>query len=245
MLALAASVLVTSLIGSPHCGAMCGGFVGLYASRGGSWLPHVAYNAGRLASYLALGVAAGLAGAGIEKLGGLAGVSRAAAILAGVLMVIWGGASLWQALASPSSARARRVPRMFTMLHRVSATVMRAVDREPAGVRAVTIGLLSTLLPCGWLYAFVAVAAGTGTPAGGATVMLAFWIGTLPVMTGLAVIARVGLERFGRRMPVVTAIVIIAIGLLTLAGRMNPGAHAGHAAGAHSTHSEHADHGAH
>jgi hypothetical protein len=46
-------------------------------------------------------------------------------------------------------------------------------------------------------------------------------------------------------MPVVTAIVIIAIGLLTLAGRMNPGAHAGHAAGAHSTHAEHADHGAH
>ena len=242
MLALAASVLVTSLLGSAHCAGMCGGFVGFYAGAGGRWLPHAAYNLGRLASYLALGLAAGLAGAGIERLGALAGISRAAAVLAGTLMLIWGGAALFAALRHRVGSPMHRAPAVLRAAHRVMSIAMRSVGREPAEMRAVTIGLLSTLLPCGWLYAFVAVAAGTGTPAGGAVVMLAFWFGTLPVMTSLALIARAGFTRLGQRMPVVTAVVMIAIGLLTLAGKMNPSVHPGHASATATPHGPQAEH---
>ncbi|MBE7450024.1 MAG: sulfite exporter TauE/SafE family protein [Kofleriaceae bacterium] len=44
-----------------------------------------------------------------------------------------------------------------------------------ARARAALLGLLSAALPCGWLWAFVVVAAGTGSPVGGALVMTAFW----------------------------------------------------------------------
>lgn len=56
MIAIAGSVLLASLLGSPRCAGVCA-LVCLYAGQGGrgqAWA-HVAYNAGRLLSYLALG----------------------------------------------------------------------------------------------------------------------------------------------------------------------------------------------
>jgi len=85
--------------------------------------------------------------------------------------------------------------------------------------RALVIGLLTTLLPCGWLYAFAAVAAGTASPALGALTMAVFWLGTLPVLVSLGA----GVQRLtgamGRRLPHLTALVLIAVGLWTLIGR--------------------------
>jgi sulfite exporter TauE/SafE len=60
------TILGTSLLGSVHCAAMCGGFVCLYSGSGPARhtgaAPHVAYNAGRLVSYLLLGAIAGSVG---------------------------------------------------------------------------------------------------------------------------------------------------------------------------------------
>jgi len=228
MIALAGSILVTSLIGSPHCAAMCGGFVGFYAGQGGErrvW-PHVAYNLGRLVSYATLGLLAGWLGAGIERAGATIGIGRAAAVAAGVLLTAWGIMNLMRALGVSFTLESTRPARHHGLL----TGVLRRLHAQSPTVRAATIGLLSTLLPCGWLYAFVAVAAGTGTAWGGAWVMAAFWIGTLPVMASLAVLARTLLVRLGRHVPVVASVVMIALGLLTLAGRMTPALHhhAGH-----------------
>ena len=51
MIELLGTVLVTSLVGSLHCAAMCGPFVAVYATRdgGGALGPHLAYSGGRLA----------------------------------------------------------------------------------------------------------------------------------------------------------------------------------------------------
>ena len=78
-------VLVASLVGSVHCAAMCGAFVCLYArgSIAARASGHVAYNAGRLVSYVALGLVAGALGARVDRLGALVDVQRAAAIVAG------------------------------------------------------------------------------------------------------------------------------------------------------------------
>ena len=65
------AVLGASLLGSVHCAALCGGFVCLYTGVGSTRTvhatsgrirraaPHAAYNAGRLVSYLSIGVLAG------------------------------------------------------------------------------------------------------------------------------------------------------------------------------------------
>jgi sulfite exporter TauE/SafE len=230
VIALAGSVLAASLLGSAHCAGMCGGFAAVYAGDadegpGLRLRPPVAYHLGRLASYATLGLLAGGLGAGVTRAAALAGVARGATILAGGLMVLWGGARLLAALGIGRPAR----PRMPAWLLRgagaggLAGRALRAVAHRSAPERAFVLGLATTLLPCGWLYAFVATAAGAGHPAGGLVVMTVFWLGTLPALAAAGVAARLALGRpLARRMPAITAAVVLVLGLLTLAGRVGP-----------------------
>lgn len=231
-----AAIFLASLLGSAHCAAMCGPFVAFYSVGAGpgrrSGL-HAAYSLGRLAAYATLGAVAGALGAGVESLGALAGVSRAAAVVAGVVMVLWGVDTLAARLGSrrgllhPPAALQRTVQRIGQGLRSVS----------PAQ-RALLTGASTALLPCGWLYAFVAASGGTASPWLGALTMAVFWTGTLPVMVSLGL----GLQRLAgplrERLPLVTATAVVAIGLLTIAGRLEPPhLHAGSApAAAHGSH---------
>ena len=228
-------VLAASLVGSIHCAAMCGAFVCLYsgmiAPRGVAGLPaHVAYNLGRLVSYLTLGFIAGGIGSQIDALGTLAGVGRAAAIVAGSLMIAWAVGII------ASSFGARRIPLSAPMWarRRLGSFILATRSWTPV-FRATATGLLTTLLPCGWLYTFVVTASGTGKPLSGALVMGAFWMGTVPLMLGLGL----GLHRtvgpVARRLPVASAVVVLVLGLLSIAGKvsaapsLSENAHASHA----------------
>lgn len=222
MAALVATVFVSSLLGSLHCAGMCGGFVTFYAagdrSAGFARLrPHLAYNLGRLATYAALGGLSGAAGAVLDRAGALAGVGRVASILAGVVMVLWGAVLLLQARGA--HIRTRWVPRGLSAF--VGRRVASLSDRPPT-VRAATLGLLSTLLPCGWLYAFAVLAAGTGSVVGGVLTMVAFWAGTLPVMASLGAGVQFLVGPLRRHLPVITSLALIVVGLLALAGRAMP-----------------------
>ncbi len=215
---LVAGVLVASLLGSIHCAAMCGAFVCTYAGQrtdiGPSWPLHGAYHAGRLVSYSLLGALAGSIGAGVNRMGALAGVSRAAAVLGGSLMVLWAASSIASSLgvrtgfAAPGWAA-----------RTLGAAVTRAQGTPPA-IRAASIGLLTTLLPCGWLYAFVATAAGTGSATAGAGVMAIFWLGTVPALLAIGLGAQRIFGRFVRRLPIASAVVVLVLGVLAIAGRM-------------------------
>ena len=217
-MSLAIGVLLASLLGSVHCAGMCGGFVCFYASGtgGGSGTrAHVAYNAGRLVSYLFLGLLAGLVGSTFDRLGALAGLSRGAAILSGTLMVAWG-------LSTLLAMRGVRLPRLEGRLggHNPLGGLLARVRGRSAIVRAAAIGLLTTLLPCGWLYAFVAAAAGTGSVDHALLTMGVFWLGTLPMMLA----AGYGVQRLSgplrTRLPMVTATAVVVMGLLSIAGKM-------------------------
>ncbi len=219
MTALALTVLLSSLLGSLHCAAMCGGLVafcaGGSAPAGGWWSARtqVAYSAGRLAGYATLGALAGALGAAVDLVGALGGVQRGAAAAAGGLIALW-GAALVQALGArlPWAARS---PRPGLLL----ARGLKAVASRPPAIRALVIGLLTGCLPCGWLYAFVVTAAGTASALGGAALMIVFWLGTLPVMTmlGAGLGALAGPLR--RHVPVACAIAMIVVGLAGVAGR--------------------------
>jgi sulfite exporter TauE/SafE len=229
--ALVLSVLGASLLGSPHCAAMCGGFVCFFSGQDGrrpSALTHASYHAGRLAAYALLGFAAGMAGAGFDLAGRMAGFQRPAAVAAGLLMILWGGATLAAALGYARGAAA--APPAFRRL--ITRSIAALADRPPV-VRALVVGLLTALLPCGWLYVFVATAAGTGSAAGGALVMAAFWAGTVPVLAGLGALAQRAAGPLRARLPVLTAAALVVLGLLTVAGRFQA-PHAAHAGAAPS-----------
>ncbi|HVV82220.1 MAG TPA: sulfite exporter TauE/SafE family protein [Kofleriaceae bacterium] len=223
MIALCGSVLAASAVGSVHCAAMCGPLTSLYlepaAVRGsvraagrraaGPWQGPLAHSLGRLAAYVTLGAIAGGLGGAIDLAGRAASVQRAAMVLAAGAIVAWGTLALAAALGVPVP---RLAPRAW---NRALVTIRR---RRPT-VRAALIGLLSAALPCGWLWAFVMVAGGTGAVASGMAVMAAFWLGTVPMMMGVGTLAQPLVRRLGARLPVVTAVALIAVGVVALAAR--------------------------
>jgi sulfite exporter TauE/SafE len=229
-------VLLASLGGSFHCAAMCGGFVCVYSGGCGPGdarsRAHAAYNLARLVAYAALGALAGALGAGVESLGAMAGLGRAAAVLAGTLMIFWGASEVLRAVGAPLS-----VPKVNPMawVRRSLGRALAASRQMPAPARAATIGALSALLPCGWLYAFVATAAASGSPLGGVAVMIAFWAGTVPALLAVGYGAQRVFGTMSRRLPVVAAALLMALGVLTIAGRIHApladrsrSAHVGH-----------------
>lgn len=216
------AILSASLLGSMHCVGMCGAFLAMAtipdptgaAAPSASRL-QIAYHGGRLVTYVTLGSLAGLLGQTLDLGGEFVGVPRVAAMLAGGVMVLFAGTSLLR-LSGVSLPRPK-LPKASLAL--VTRGHERAMDLAPTG-RAIAIGLLTTLLPCGWLYAFLAFAAGTASAGTGALAMLAFWLGTLPVMVSLGV----GLTRFGgplrRHMPVATSLLLLLVGLAAVGGRL-------------------------
>jgi sulfite exporter TauE/SafE len=214
--ALALTVLAASLVGSLHCAGMCGGFVAFYTGAGGrrQGLGHAAYNIGRLAAYATLGALAGALGAALDLASAPAGIQRGAAVLAGALIALWGTRTL---LETAGVRMARLEPP--AALRGAVARGVAAVAARPPATRALVIGLLTGLLPCGWLYAFIVTAAGTGDALRGAGLMAVFWLGTLPVMAGLAVAVQALAGSLRRWVPAVCAVAMIVVGLLAVAGR--------------------------
>lgn len=219
-MSLALAVLLASLLGSVHCAAMCGGFVGFYSVDGPAgavrrWSSHAAYNVGRLVAYVLLGAIAGALGGGIDRVASRAGVDRAAALLAGSLMVAWGASRL-------AAIYGVRMPgfSVSPAMQRRLGSLMGAAGRWSPRRRAAALGLLSALLPCGWLYAFVATASGTGSAVHGALVMLFFWAGTLPVLLALGAGIQRAAGPLQRRLPAFSATLVVIIGLLAIGGRL-------------------------
>lgn len=218
---VAGVVLGASLLGSPHCAGMCGGFV-CFVSGGEPgprrWLAQAAYHVGRVISYVSLGAAAGALGAGVEHAGLALGIGRVAPILAGFLLLVWGGLNLMAAVG--------RGPRWIgngphaSPLGRWIGPWVRGLVKWPPAARGFAVGLLTTLIPCGFLYSFVAVAAGTGSALAGAGVLAIFWVGTVPILASLGFVADRVVRGLGARLPVLSASLLILLGLLTLTGRL-------------------------
>lgn len=210
------AVLIASLLGSVHCAAMCGPFACLYttsdgkASRSGT----TAYHLGRLISYLSLGVLAGSIGLSLDR---LKNVGISAALVSGLLMVIWGGTGVIAALSHRRLAK----PRPALGWIRLSGGVLGSITDASPATRGLTTGLLTTLLPCGWLYVFVVAAGGTGSPLKAVSLMTAFWLGTVPMLTitGLTLAKLTGPLR--SRLPLIAAAIVLILGLLALAGHFN------------------------
>lgn len=220
MIALCSSILLASVAGSTHCAGMCGAFVALAVAqpereaRSGRVTLTTAYNLGRLVTYVVLGALAGGVGAVVDIGGSLVGVQRVAALFAAAMMAIFGMVSVARAL----GVAVPRVPLPAALLRVARAGHERAFTLSPIH-RAAAVGLLTTVLPCGWLYAFVVVAAGTASPLLGAGAMTVFWLGTLPMMGALGLGIRTITGPLGRRMPLATSVLLVGVALWTVLGR--------------------------
>jgi sulfite exporter TauE/SafE len=210
--ALLAGIVATSALGSVHCVAMCGPLVGMHGAR--SVRLAALHSLGRLITYTTIGALAGFAGSALDLAGRLGNVQRFATIVAGLAIVGWGVIALVQA------TRTRRAPTTASPARSTAfGSALVHIRTRRAARRMVLLGLLTGLLPCGWLWAFAITAAGTGAPLAGALVMGAFWLGTVPALVGLVGLAGPMILHVRARLPVVTACALIALGLATLGMR--------------------------
>lgn len=182
------AIAIASLLGSGHCVGMCGPFA-VIAAGGTSETTHgwskfgtlASYHVGRLFTYLMLGAAMGGLGSIADGLAMSAGWTPLAARLVGGFMIVMGigiGVRWWRGRRPvvQHSAWAMQWNRSLVQI-RKSWKV-----RSAAG-KAFSWGLISTWLPCGWLYVFAIAAAGAGGMLWGMVLMTAFWIGTLPLLS--------------------------------------------------------------
>lgn len=219
MIALLTSVFVASLLGSAHCAGMCGPLVvcsggGRDATRRQRAGAMVAYQLGRLTIYCIIGALAGLLGRGISESGALFGLQRAAVWLAGSLLIGVGLLEVCRVRGywTPRLQMPNRMVQLLATAHRKSMKL------NPAS-RAATVGLMSGLMPCGWLYAFALSAAATARIDLAVLVMAVFWAGSVPMLALIALGSSAFFTRLMKRVPYATAIALIAAGLFTLSHR--------------------------
>ncbi len=229
-------VFTLGLVSSLHCVQMCGPIVLSYsvaldrvkspAARPSSALlfGHLAYNAGRILTYAALGAAAGLAGKTVGLIGRLAGVSSALAIVGGVLMLI---AGLVMIGALPA-ARAFG-GRFFRITSSFLRPLSKLISSASVGNRFL-LGLALGLLPCGLIYAALLRALATGSALWGAATMAAFGAGTCFALLAVGVFSSVIRGQFNRWGTQLAAVSVMAMGALLIVRGAMPeilsGAHA-------------------
>jgi len=207
---------------------MCGPLA-LWASGAGDGNSRLAFNSslyhlGRMFTYALVGLLAGLAGQLTDFGGEVLGVQLAAARIVGVIMVVMGvvqvikwwslrrGSKSWFAPKPNNAAKPSIVSKWLVSLR------PRVFSLNPPA-RALVTGLLTALLPCGWLYLFALFAAGTGSWLSGAVVMIAFWLGSVPALVAVVMSTKLLAGRFRQFVPVAVALMMIAAGGFTLAGR--------------------------
>ncbi len=210
------AVLIASLVGSLHCVGMCGPLALWVTGGGSSRMTMASYHVGRLTTYLIAGLLAGLLGAAVSLGGEMVGFQSAASFVAGTLLVLIGVYRLASLHPWFNRLRTSSGPSL------VASTLKRfkpLLDRQNVLSKAYLGGLITTWLPCGWLYLFVLGAAGTGSLASATVVMFAFWIGTLPALTAMLVGVRSLTPKMRESLPIIASLFLIATGLYTATGR--------------------------
>ncbi|UTL79798.1 sulfite exporter TauE/SafE family protein [Pseudomonas putida] len=215
LLPLLGSALVLGLLGGGHCLGMCGGLMGALTlaippeQRGRRLRLLLAYNLGRVLSYACAGLLLGLAGWAVAS----SPAALALRVVAALLLIAMGLylAGWWSGL-----TRIEALGRGLWRHIQPVATRLLPVSSLP---RALLLGALWGWLPCGLVYSTLLWAASQGNAGYSAALMLAFGLGTWPVLlaTGLAA-ERVNSLLRRRSVRMAGGLLVILFGLWTLPG---------------------------
>jgi sulfite exporter TauE/SafE len=219
-------VFVVGLLGSVHCAGMCGGIVGALSVAPGvgrvvpikvvaarAPLANVlAYNTGRIGSYMLAGALAGGLAQGAHALTRLPALQAGAYWLANLMLAALGLYLMdaWRGLA--------RLERGGQVVWRGVKPLLRTIGPLDGPGRMLAAGAVWGWLPCGMVYSVLVTAMLSGGVASGALVMLAFGLGTLPMLLGLGLAgARLRGALARPRVRHACGVLVLGFGLLGLA----------------------------
>tara|TARA_R100001244_G_scaffold98775_1_gene73701 strand:+ start:9984 stop:10667 length:684 start_codon:yes stop_codon:yes gene_type:complete len=209
------SALILGLLGGGHCLGMCGGLMGALTlaipaeQRAQRFQLLLSYNIGRILSYALAGLLLGLAGWAVASSPAAMGMRIIAALLLiamGLYLAGW-----WSGLT--------RIEALGRGLWRYIQPLTRRFMPVTSLPRALILGALWGWLPCGLVYSSLLWAASQGDALDSAALMLAFGLGTLPVLlaTGLAA-ERLSAVLRKRGVRMTGGVLVMLFGLWTLPG---------------------------
>lgn len=207
-------LFMVGVLTSVHCVSMCGG-INLSQSivteltplssnptvrKYQKMKPSLLYNGGRVVSYTIIGGVVGALGSVISFSGSMRGII---AILTGLFMVVMGLNML----------------SLFPWLKRFNISMPKFfTQNQKSEKRPFVVGLINGLMPCGPLQAMQLYALGTGSALMGALSMLAFSLGTFPLMFALGAVSTLLSRKFTGTMMKASAMLVILLGVV-MAGR--------------------------
>lgn len=174
---------------------------------------HLAYNAGRISSYVLAGAIAGALGGASLVLAGQLPLRLVLSALASLMLIALG-------------AHLAGISSILTSVERLGQSLWQRISpltRRFLPVRSVAqafpLGLLWGWLPCGLVYSALVTSLGSGSAVNGALSMLAFGLGTLPnlLLAGLLA-ARLRHWLSQRSVRVVAGLVVAGFGVYGLLG---------------------------
>jgi sulfite exporter TauE/SafE len=196
MLDLSLIILLGFLGSFGHCFGMCGPLTVAFSlskqQENPSWQQqlkfHTLLNLGRMLSYTLVGAGIGSLGSVLVEGGQLAGIGSD---LRHWIAIITGTMLIWFGLGQIKPGFLPHIPFLHPILkgnlhNRLSAGMIKLSSQTQWWTPAL-LGMTWGLMPCGFLYAAQIKAAATGNLWQGAATMLAFGIGTLPIMVSVGV----------------------------------------------------------
>lgn len=198
-------IFLIGLLTGTHCIAMCGGIMLSQTGAAASPIRAAAgYNAGRLVSYTAMGAAFGALGMVISY---TMQTKSIAFTMIGILVALI-GINMWGLLPGLRSL----MPQQSSFC---SAT---AGARRRFSARPLIVGLLTGVMPCGSMYAMWLFAMSAGSAGRGALIMLAFALGTVPLMLLFGSLGSLIPRKYMKYMIKLSAVLVTAFGIKMLLG---------------------------
>ena len=169
------TAFLLGFVGSAHCAGMCGPLaLALPGGKRGTFVVgRVLYNLGRIVTYMAMGAVFGLLGQGLA----LAGLQRWLSVVLGVIIL----AGLF------SSRRFGGALPVTRAVQWLKAALGRQFQRRELASLFI-VGMLNGLLPCGLVYIACAGAAAMGSLMSGVDYMMAFGLGTVPMLLTISLV---------------------------------------------------------
>lgn len=206
-------MLSLGLVSSLHCATMCGPLIGVATApvaerrRGrmgwiieaGWW--QIAYHGGRGITYVLLGGILAALGTSLEKLAPARPVGGAIQLTVGAALIIF-------AVIAMLRGKAMSAPEGGGLLVRGLRRLL--TSGRVSGMFG--LGLVTAFLPCGVLYAAYARAIAAPSPTSGAIFMLAFWLGTVPLLFALGMVSAGAMSWLGRHAKVLVFLAVTFTG---------------------------------
>jgi len=202
------------LVGSFHCIGMCGPIAFALPIKSNTLFSRISsgilYNLGRLSTYVLFGLLFGIIGQGIST----ASTQQTISIVLGVVLIL--SVLLPKSLINkinPSSTIGFYISKVKNSLGKLL--------KSSSTPNLILIGLLNGLLPCGLVYAAIGGAIATGEVTSGALFMLAFGLGTLPMMFSAVLLSNFISLSFRNRIRKMIPIFVIILGCLFIVRGLN------------------------